>query len=169
MIASVDVGCASTRPQDKAKWPDPVGGAESGHVPLYYLLRRRSRCGRKGFSESCQHVRSILHCVFRCSLIFEQQFHNPCLTAGFKIRRLDPAYFSCFGTRMTVESILEEIRQRPFPPVALETVDKTWIKIDREADIFIYDRMETACVVIFDPKRRKFVFTPEQISVIETR
>jgi hypothetical protein len=29
--------------------------------------------------------------------------------------------------------------------------------------------METARVVIFDPKRRKFVFTPEQISAIETR
>jgi hypothetical protein len=35
--------------------------------------------------------------------------------------------------------------------------------VDREADILIYERMETACVVIFDPKPRKFVFTPEQI------
>ena len=54
-------------------------------------------------------------------------------------------------------------------PIALETTDKTWIKVDREADIFIYDRIETTCVVIFDPKRRKFVLTPEQISAIETR
>ena len=49
---------------------------------------------------------------------------------------------------MTVESILEKINQRPFRPIALETVDKTWINVDRHADIFIYDRMETACVVI---------------------
>ena len=82
---------------------------------------------------------------------------------------LDPASCPCFGIRMTVESILERINQKPFRPIALETVDRTWIKVDREADIFIYDRMETACVVIFDPMRRKFVFTPEQISAIETR
>jgi hypothetical protein len=62
--------------------------------------------------------------------------------------------------RMTVESILERINQKPFRPIALQTVDKTWIKVDREADIFLLDRMETACVVIFDPMRRKFVFTP---------
>ena len=74
-----------------------------------------------------------------------------------------------FAFRMTVESILERINQKSFRPIALETVDKTWIKVDREADIFIYDRMETACVVILDPMRRKFVFTPEQISAIETR
>jgi hypothetical protein len=70
---------------------------------------------------------------------------------------------------MTVESILERISQKPFRPIVLQTVDKTWIKVDREADIFIYDRMETVCVVIFDPMRRKFVFTPEQISAIEMR
>jgi hypothetical protein len=63
---------------------------------------------------------------------------------------------------MTVESILERINQKPFRPIALQTVDKIWIKVDRESDIFIYDRMETACVVIFDPMRRKFVFTPEK-------
>jgi hypothetical protein len=70
---------------------------------------------------------------------------------------------------MTVESILERIKQKPFRPIALETVDKTWIKVDREADIFIYDHMEAPCVVIFDPKGRKFVFAPEQISSIEAR
>jgi hypothetical protein len=43
------------------------------------------------------------------------------------------------------------------------------LAVDREADIFIYDRMETACVVIFDPRGRKFVFAPEQISAIEAR
>jgi len=70
---------------------------------------------------------------------------------------------------MTVESILERINQKPFRPIVLEIVRKTRIKVDREEDIFIYDRMETACIVIFDSKRRKFVFTPEQIFAIETR
>jgi hypothetical protein len=70
---------------------------------------------------------------------------------------------------MTVESILERIEQKPFRPIALETVDKTWIKVDRKADIFIYDRMEAPFVAIFDPKGRKFVFAPEQISAIEAR
>jgi hypothetical protein len=63
---------------------------------------------------------------------------------------------------MTVESILEKINQRPFRPIALETVDKPWINVDRQADIFIDDRMETACVVILDPMRQKFVFKSPQ-------
>ena len=75
----------------------------------------------------------------------------------------------CYGIGMTAESILERITQKPFRPIALETVDKAWIKVDREADIFIYDRTETAWVVIFDPEGRKFVFAPEQISAIEAR
>ena len=70
---------------------------------------------------------------------------------------------------MTVESILERINQKPFRPIALQTVDKNWIEVDHEADIFVYDRTETVCVVTFDPMRRKFVFTPEQISAIEMR
>jgi len=70
---------------------------------------------------------------------------------------------------MTAESILERIKQKPFRPIALETVDKTWITVDREADIFIYDRTETTSVVVFDPEGRKFVFAPEQISAIEAR
>jgi hypothetical protein len=57
-----------------------------------------------------------------------------------------------FGNRMMVESILEKIGQTPFRPIALETVDKTWIKVDSEADIFVYDRMETACVVILEAR-----------------
>jgi hypothetical protein len=70
---------------------------------------------------------------------------------------------------MTVESVLERINQRPFRPIALETVDGTWIEIEREADIFIYDRMKTTSVVIFDPEGAKFIFEPEQISAIEAR
>ncbi len=74
-----------------------------------------------------------------------------------------------FGIGMTVESVLERINQRPFRPIALETVDGTWIEIEREADIFIYDRMKTTSVVIFDPEGANFIFEPEQISAIEAR
>ena len=59
---------------------------------------------------------------------------------------------------MTAESILERINQKPFRPVGLETVGGTWIEIDRAEDIFIYDRMNTTCVVLFDPEGRKFIY-----------
>ena len=70
---------------------------------------------------------------------------------------------------MTAESILERINQKPFRPIALETVDGTWIEIEREADIFIYDRMKTKSVVVFDPEGTQFIFEPEQMSAIEAR
>jgi hypothetical protein len=54
---------------------------------------------------------------------------------------------------MTAESIPERINQKPFRPVAL----------------FIYDRMKTTCVVLFDPEGRKFIYEPEQITAIEAR
>lgn len=41
--------------------------------------------------------------------------------------------------------------------VALETVDGTWIEIEREADIFIYDRMKTTSVVVFEPEGTQFI------------
>ena len=49
----------------------------------------------------------------------------------------------------------------------IETVDGTWIEIEREADIFIYDRMKTTSVL--DPEGTQFIFEPEQISAIEAR
>ena len=70
---------------------------------------------------------------------------------------------------MTPESILERINQKPFRPVALETVGGTRIEIDRSEDIFIYDRVKTTCVVLFDPEGRKFICEPEQITAIEAR
>ena len=70
---------------------------------------------------------------------------------------------------MTAESILERINQKPFRPIALETVGGTWIEIDRAEDIFIYDRVKTTCVVLFDPEGRKFIYEPEQITAIEAR
>ena len=70
---------------------------------------------------------------------------------------------------MTAESILERINQKPFRPIALQTVDGVWIGVYREADIFIYDRMKTSCVVVFDPEGKKLIFEPDQISTIEPR
>ena len=70
---------------------------------------------------------------------------------------------------MTPESILERINQKPFRPIALETVGGAWIEIDRSEDIFIYDRVKTTCVVLFDPEGRKFIYEPEQITAIEAR
>jgi hypothetical protein len=70
---------------------------------------------------------------------------------------------------MTAESILERIKQKPFRPIALETVDGMWIEVGRAEDIFIYDRMKTTCVVLFDSEGRKFVYEPEQITAIESR
>ena len=70
---------------------------------------------------------------------------------------------------MTAESILERINQKPFRPLALEAVGGTWIEVNRTEDIFIYDRMKTTCVVLFDSAGGKFVYEPEQIIAIESR
>ena len=70
---------------------------------------------------------------------------------------------------MTAESILERINQKPFRPIALETVGGTWIEIERSEDIFIYDRVTTTCVVLFDPEGRKFICEPEQTTAIEVQ
>jgi hypothetical protein len=70
---------------------------------------------------------------------------------------------------MTAESILERISQKPFRPLALQTVGGTWIEVSRAEDIFIYDRINSTWVVLFDPAGRKFVYAPEQITAIEAR
>jgi hypothetical protein len=70
---------------------------------------------------------------------------------------------------MTAESILERISQNPFRPIAVKTIGGTLIEINQQEDIFIYDRMKTTCVVLFDPAGRKFVYAPEQITTIEAR
>jgi hypothetical protein len=53
--------------------------------------------------------------------------------------------------------------------MALKTIDGTRIEIDNGEDIFIYDRIKTTCVVLFDPLGRKFVYEPQQIDAIEVR
>ena len=70
---------------------------------------------------------------------------------------------------MTAESILERINQKPFRPLALRTVGGTWIEVSRAEDIFIYDRINSTWVVLFDPAGTKFVCAPEQITAIEAR
>jgi hypothetical protein len=70
---------------------------------------------------------------------------------------------------MTAESILERINQKPFRPLALETVSGTWIEVNRAEDIFVYDRVKTTCVVLFDSAGREFVYELEQITAIESR
>jgi hypothetical protein len=70
---------------------------------------------------------------------------------------------------MTAESILEQITQKPFRPIALKTIAGERIEIDNAEDIFVYDRMKTTCVVLFDPVGRKFIYEPEQITAIEAR
>jgi len=57
---------------------------------------------------------------------------------------LDPVSFSRFRISHDGREYPGKLSQKPFRPIALETADKTWIKVDREEDIFIYDRMETA-------------------------
>lgn len=70
---------------------------------------------------------------------------------------------------MTTNSILERINQKPFRPFALETIGGTWIDVDREADLLIYERKKPVRLVIFDPNGRMYVFEPEQISALEVK
>ena len=70
---------------------------------------------------------------------------------------------------MTASNLLERINQKPFRPFAIETVGGTWIDVDREADLLIYDRKKPIRIVIFDPSGRMYVFEPEQISALEVK
>ena len=70
---------------------------------------------------------------------------------------------------MTDSNLLERINQKPFRPFAIETVGGTWIDVDREADLLIYDRKKPIRIVIFDPSGRMYVFEPEQISALEVK
>ena len=70
---------------------------------------------------------------------------------------------------MTASNILERISQKPFRPFALETIGGTWIDVDREADLLIYERKKPIRLVIFDPNGRMYVLEPDQISAIEIK
>jgi hypothetical protein len=70
---------------------------------------------------------------------------------------------------MTANSILERLSQKPFRSFALETIGGTWIEVDREADILVYERKKPIRIVIFDTGGRMYVFEPEQISALEIK
>ena len=70
---------------------------------------------------------------------------------------------------MNTETILERLRQKPFRPFVLETVDGTWFEVDRDIDVLVYDRVKPVRIVIFDSNGRMYVLEPEQIFAIEVR
>jgi hypothetical protein len=73
---------------------------------------------------------------------------------------------------MTANSLLDRIYQKPFRPFALETVGGSWIDVDREQDVLIYDRkspQRPIRIVIFDPNGRLYILEPEQISPVEIK
>jgi hypothetical protein len=70
---------------------------------------------------------------------------------------------------MTAASILERINQKPFRPFAIETIGASWIEVDREMDVLIYERNKPVRLVVFDPNGRMYIFEPEQISAIEAK
>jgi hypothetical protein len=83
---------------------------------------------------------------------------------GRKIRDLWAAH-----SKMTADSILERVEQKPFRPFALETIGGTWVEVDRKADLLLYDRNKPIRLVVFDPNGRMYIFEPDQISAIEVR
>jgi hypothetical protein len=70
---------------------------------------------------------------------------------------------------MTAASILERINQKLFRPFAIETIGGSWIDVDRETDVLIYERKKPVRLVVFDPNGRMYIFEPEQISAIEAK
>jgi hypothetical protein len=70
---------------------------------------------------------------------------------------------------MTAASILERINQKPFRRFAVETIGRSWIDVDREADVLVYERKKPVRVLIFDPDGRMYIFEPDQISAIEAK
>jgi hypothetical protein len=71
---------------------------------------------------------------------------------------------------MTAQIVNERLRQVPFRPFDIETEGGTWIDIDREADVLIYDRFKPVRIVFFDSHTgRMFILEPEQISTIESK
>ena len=70
---------------------------------------------------------------------------------------------------MTAGNILERINQKPFRAFALETIGGTWIDVDREQDVLVYERNKPIRVVIFNPNGKMYVFEPEQISALELK
>ena len=71
---------------------------------------------------------------------------------------------------MTADSLLERIGQTPFRPFAVETAGGTWINVDRESDVLLYNRFQKPIrIVIFDSNGRLYILEPEQIATIEVK
>jgi hypothetical protein len=70
---------------------------------------------------------------------------------------------------MNVEAINERIRQKPFRPFAVETIGGSWIEVDREGDVLIYDRFLPSRIVLFTSTGVMYILEPAQISAIEAR
>lgn len=70
---------------------------------------------------------------------------------------------------MTADNILERVNPKPFRPFSLETVGGTWIDVDREQDVLVYERKNPIRMVIFDINGRMYVLEPDQISAIDVK
>jgi hypothetical protein len=70
---------------------------------------------------------------------------------------------------MTAASILERINRKPFRPFGNETIGGSWVDVDRETDVLIYERKKPVRLVVLDPNGRMYIFEPEQISAIEAK
>lgn len=71
---------------------------------------------------------------------------------------------------MNAQLLNERMRQVPFRPFAVETIGGTWIDVDREADVLIYDRKPPVRIVLFDSHTgRLYILDPDQVSSIEGR
>ena len=71
---------------------------------------------------------------------------------------------------MNASVVLHQLSQKPFRPLALETVGGSWIDIDREADVLIYERKPPVRIVLFDSSSgRMYVLEPDQVSALEVK
>lgn len=70
---------------------------------------------------------------------------------------------------MSANHLLERISQKPFRPFAIETTGGSWIEIDREEDVLVYERKKPIRIIVFDPSGRMYVLEPEQIAALEIK
>lgn len=71
---------------------------------------------------------------------------------------------------MTAKTVKEIFNQKPFRPLAIETVGGSWIRVESEEDVLIYTRdLNRPRVVVFDEMGSLYILEPEQISAIAAR
>ena len=86
-----------------------------------------------------------------------------------RINRIADVLINQYTESMTTNSLLDRIEQKPFRPFAVETIGGTWINIDRESDVLVYDRTKPIRIVIFDSNGRLYILESEQIATIEVQ